>query len=116
MQGTFADWDELPLRASDAWLYTAAWDGLPTVLIEIGGLGLPVVASAVGGVPDLVTPETGWPVEGDAPEAYVAALRALLADRDAAVARAAALQARVRARHGFDGYAAAIRGLIGGAP
>jgi glycosyltransferase involved in cell wall biosynthesis len=116
MQGTFADWDELPLRASDAWLYTAAWDGLPTVLIEIGGLGLPVVASAVGGVPDLVTPETGWPVAGDDPAAYVAALRALLADRDAAVARAAALQARVRARHGFDGYAAAIRGLIGGAP
>jgi glycosyltransferase involved in cell wall biosynthesis len=112
LHGTFADWEELPLRSSDAWLYTAAWDGLPTVLIEVGGLGLPVVASAVGGVPDLVTPETGWPVEGDDPGAYVAALRALLADRDAAVARAAALQARVRARHGFEPYAAAIRARL----
>jgi glycosyltransferase involved in cell wall biosynthesis len=116
MQGTFISWDELPLRSADAWLYTAAWDGLPTVLIEVGGVGLPVVASAVGGVPDLITPETGWPVHGDDPAVYVAALRELLADPDTALARATALQARVRRRHDFEAYAAAIRSRVGGMP
>jgi glycosyltransferase involved in cell wall biosynthesis len=80
MQGAFASFDDLPLGEAEGFLYTSAWDGLPTILIELGALGVPIVASAVGGVPELIDEACGWPVPGDAGrEAYVAALRDLLA-------------------------------------
>jgi glycosyltransferase involved in cell wall biosynthesis len=105
----FGSYEELPLRDCDGWLYTAAWDGLPTILIECGAMGMPIVASAVGGVPELIDNMTGWPVQdaGD-PEAYVTALRAMLTDPEARRRRATALQARVRARHSPENFRAAL--------
>lgn len=105
----FASYDDLPLARSDGFLYTSAWDGLPTILIELGALGVPIVASAVGGVPELIDRETGWPVPGDSgPEAYVAALREMIGDPKARIARGKALQSRVRERHVMATYRAKI--------
>lgn len=89
----FATYDELPLSDSDGHLYTAAWDGIPTFLIECGALGLPIVASAVGGVPELIDNETGWPVPaGTGTDAYVSALYEMLDAPGEQVARAQNLQ------------------------
>ncbi len=105
----FGSYDELPLGDCDGWLYTAAWDGLPTILIECGAMGMPIVASAVGGVPELIDDTTGWPVkDADDPEAYVAALRAMLDDPEARSRRATALQKRVRTRHSPEAFRAAL--------
>lgn len=105
----FSSYDDLPLADSDGWIYTAEWDGLPTILIECAALGLPIVASAVGGVPELIDEETGWPVRaaGD-PMAYVAALREMLGDSDLRIRKVEALRARVRERHVFAAYAQKI--------
>jgi glycosyltransferase involved in cell wall biosynthesis len=59
----FNTYNEIPLDTCDCWLYTSAWDGVPTILIDIGFRGVPVVASAVGGIPELITSETGWPID-----------------------------------------------------
>ena len=101
----FARYDDLPLTDCDGWLYTAAWDGLPTILIECGAMGMPIVASAVGGVPELIDHTTGWPVhDADDPDAYVRALRKMLDDPEARRNRATALQARVRTRHSPENF------------
>jgi glycosyltransferase involved in cell wall biosynthesis len=105
----FAAYDELPLAESDGWLYTSAWDGLPTILIECAALGVPITASAVGGVPELIDEGTGWPVRppGDV-QAYVRALREMLGDARGRARKVQALQARVRERHSRVAYLAAI--------
>jgi glycosyltransferase involved in cell wall biosynthesis len=110
MKGPFKDYDELNLVDSDGWLYTAAWDGLPTILIELGAMGVPIVASAVGGVPELIDHETGWLVEDcDNVDAYVAALRDMLASPERRLAKVESLQMRIRDRHSVGSYEKSIR-------
>ena len=56
-------------------------DGIPTVLIEALALEIPVVATRVSGIPELVRHgDTGLLVEPDDPAALAAALARLLAD------------------------------------
>ena len=56
-------------------------EALPNVVLEAMAAGLPVAATAVGGVPELVTPaRTGWLAEPSDPPALAAALRRLLAN------------------------------------
>ena len=114
MRGAFKTYDDLDLEAADGWLYTAAWDGLPTILIELAMLGVAVTASAVGGVPELIKVETGWPVAAfDDPAAYVAALRDMLdGPEEERSRRARALQARVMARHTAGAFDVALAAVL----
>lgn len=56
------------MRASTALVLPSLWEGMPNVVLEALSAGLPVVATRVEGVEDLVTPGvTGWLVPaGDA--------------------------------------------------
>lgn len=76
-------------------------DGLPTVLIEAMALGVPVVATPVTGIPELVEhAHTGLLVPERDPAALAAAIHRLLVDREAAAQMAAA--ARLRVEREFD--------------
>jgi glycosyltransferase involved in cell wall biosynthesis len=109
----FSEYSQLPLNDADGWLYTSDWDGLPTILIELGAMGMPIVASAVGGVPELIDVSTGWPVDPDAGlEGYEAALRLMLADPEARQERAAALQRRIASRHDVATYEQAVAEIV----
>ena len=64
-----------------ALLYTSAWDGLPNVLLEATAAGLPVVASAICGVPEFINDQTGYPVfDINNADAYVAQIQRAIAD------------------------------------
>ena len=107
--GAFAAFAALPLADYDALLYTSSWDGLPNVLIEAGAQGLPIIASLVGGVGELIDDQTGWPVvRVDDAAAYIAAMTSLAADPERATKRAAALQARIADDHSWAHYAATM--------
>ena len=68
------------LAASDAVLLTSDNEGTPLSLIQAGLVGLPVVATRVGSVPDVVIDgQTGWLADRDA-SALATATLALLAD------------------------------------
>lgn len=113
LMGVYDGFDQLPLDDVDFLLYTSGWDGIPNVVLEGAQSGIPIVASAVGGVPEVVTPETGYPVEDtDRPAAYVAAIEQLLADPAAATRRSALLRAQVHDLFDADAYRATIARLL----
>ena len=76
-------------------------DGLPTVILEALLHRVPVVTTAVSGIPELIEDGvTGLLVGERDPAAIAAAVQRLIADRDAAVAMAE--RGRMRVRQQFD--------------
>jgi glycosyltransferase involved in cell wall biosynthesis len=95
--------DDVPemLAASDVFVLPTLSEGLPMSALEAMAAGLPVVAAAVGGVPELVDDgETGLLVPPGRPDALAAALGRLAADR--ALARRLGAAGRRRAQARFD--------------
>jgi glycosyltransferase involved in cell wall biosynthesis len=63
-------------------------EGMPNVVLEAFAYGIPVVATAVGGVPDMVDGRCGWIVPSGDPDSLAAALTETLRDRREAEHRA----------------------------
>ncbi|WP_407440768.1 glycosyltransferase family 4 protein [Rhodococcus sp. (in: high G+C Gram-positive bacteria)] len=72
-------WDIL--ADADLMCFPSGMDQAPNVILEAGAAGLPVIASTVGSIPEMVVDgETGLLVDHDDEDALLAALRLLLAD------------------------------------
>ena len=88
----------------DVLLLTSRSEGTPICLLEAGAAGVPVVASAVGGVEEIVAHErTGWLGEGVDEWAY--GLDQYLEDPRLREATGQRARVRVGARHGAAGLA-----------
>jgi glycosyltransferase involved in cell wall biosynthesis len=91
---TFTGWRrDLPevYAGLSAVVNTSLNEGTPVALIEALAAGVPVVATAVGGVPDIVRPgETGWLAPSGDVAALAAGLRAALRDGSNLAGRAQA--------------------------
>jgi glycosyltransferase involved in cell wall biosynthesis len=68
-------------RAADATVLSSSWENLPHTVLEALAVGSPVIATAVGGVPEVVRDgENGLLVPPNDADALAAALRRLLED------------------------------------
>ena len=68
------------LRASDAYVLASSWEGLPNTVMEALAVARPVVATGVGGVPELVLQgRTGLLAPARDPAALAAAMSELMA-------------------------------------
>ncbi len=108
-RGVYTSFDELDLSEFSFYLNTSAWEGLPTMIIQLMGAGLPIVTSKAGGISELVTSETGWPVPHDAdPESYITEIRQLFIHAEVARNRARAGQALAEQRHSWESFVKAL--------
>jgi glycosyltransferase involved in cell wall biosynthesis len=91
-------------------------EGAPTALLEAMAAGLPVVASAVGGVGELVRPDqTGWLFSPADPAALEAAIARVMADRNGSARVAEHARAAVE-RYAWSALAPRIEAVLSGAP
>jgi glycosyltransferase involved in cell wall biosynthesis len=86
------------LAGADALVVPSLYEGMPLVILEAMEARVPVVASAVSGIPEVVVDgETGWLVPAEDPVALAAALAEVTADPAGARQRGAAGRRRLDA-------------------
>jgi glycosyltransferase involved in cell wall biosynthesis len=106
------------MAAFDAWVLSSRTEGTPVTLFEAAAAGAPIVATAVGGVPDVVSPDEAVLVPSEDPGALAGAIRAVHDDRVSAVARAARARERIESAYAIgpwlDAYDDIFRRLVCG--
>ncbi|WP_157813878.1 glycosyltransferase family 4 protein [Microbacterium sp. BR1] len=112
----YAAFAELPLADFDVVIMTSEWEGLPLVMLEAMGSGIPVIAPLVGGVGEVLNDETGYPiVRFDDVGAYVEATESILTDYAAARARASRARALILGEFSsasFDARLCSVHGYL----
>jgi glycosyltransferase involved in cell wall biosynthesis len=100
------------IGASDVFVLPSVYDTLPSIVIEAMGMGVPVVATNVGGVPEQVEDGvTGVLVPPNDPTALADAVLALLDDPDRRQRMGKAARTRALEVFGLESYVARTRAL-----
>ena len=85
------------LKAFDIFILPSRKEGLPYTILEAGLAGLPVVASAVGGIPEIITSmESGILIRARDPREIARALKFLINEPKIKRALGAALRRKVK--------------------
>jgi glycosyltransferase involved in cell wall biosynthesis len=95
-------------RAFDAFVLSSRTEGTPIALLEAMDAEIPIVATTVGGVPDVIGPAHATLVPPERPAAIATALDELFAAPTAARERALMARRRVTTEFGADQWLAAI--------
>jgi len=107
--------DDVPAfwRDCDIAVLLSDHEGSPNALVEAAAMGRPLLATAVGGIPELVDDEVGALVDPDDSAAAASALARLVSDRALRERLGATAARRVEERYSMDafvdGHCAAIR-------
>ncbi|MCI4677908.1 glycosyltransferase [Rhodoblastus acidophilus] len=105
VKGSCANNNDLPAGKFGAFLYVASCCGSPDALFAAAKAGLPIIASDVGGIGELVDEDTGWLIE-DArnPAAYLEALREIRNNPEKVRKRLLKMRERLDLRHTWTFY------------
>ena len=101
------------LSAAQALVLPSFAEGLPVVIMEAMATGRPVIATAIAGVPELVTPDSGWLVRaGDAHALAQAICDMASTPTDRMTQMGHAARQRVFDRHDIDREAEKLAALF----
>ncbi|HJR64231.1 MAG TPA: glycosyltransferase, partial [Gemmatimonadaceae bacterium] len=106
--------------AFDIFVMSSRAEGTPIVAFEAMAAEVPIVATAVGGLPDVLAGGVAELVPNEDIEALAGRVRAVMGDREAAAHRARAARRRLESVYGIDawlaGYDTIYRGLHAARP
>ncbi len=113
LQGLFKEYSEIPFETCDVWLFTSQWEGLPTILIELGLRKVPLVASRIWGTADLISEDTAWPVDAVTKvDEYNVGIHEVLQNKTATRARAENLYSFIKSQHSPSKYDSAVKTIL----
>jgi len=101
-------------RAADAFVLPSRYEGFPMTILEAWAARVPVIATNVGGIPDVCTPENAVLVPRDDPAALARAMVELVHDPRRREALATAGHRLVRARYTWESVAKQYRAVYEG--
>lgn len=87
------------LRQADCFVMSSSWEGLPMALLEAGAAALPVIATPVGAIPDVLGKDCGYLTNV---EKLAQALDAVVDDYATAKMRGIRLKERIEAAYSLD--------------
>lgn len=97
--------------AFDIFMLSSRSEGTPMALFEAMAASVPIVATTVGGVPDVITPREAILVAPESANALANAVREIYAARDSAKERAEAARTRLTRAFGIDRWLDAYEGV-----
>jgi glycosyltransferase involved in cell wall biosynthesis len=103
------------MKAFDVFVLSSRTEGTPMVLLEAIAAGVPVVATAVGGIPDVVSSDEALLVPSEDPGSLADAVAHSLSDREAAAARAARAAKRLAEEYGAAEWVSRYDAVYAGA-
>lgn len=105
--------DDVPrlLAASDLFVSSSLWEGLPKVILEAMAAGLPLVATRVGDTPNVVQQEFGLLVSAGRPPELAEAICALLGRPERLPQMGAAAREYAALHHSSERWVQAVLGL-----
>ncbi len=92
------------LRAFDVVALSSRTEGSPMVVLEAMAAEVPIVATRVGGIPDMLSEREAILVDPENPEALAAGIRSSLTDTKASTDRAAQARARLATEFGNEAW------------
>lgn len=95
---------DMLFRAFDVFVLSSRTEGTPMVLLEAMRAGIPIVATRVGGVPDVLTEKEATLVPPENPAAMADAIRRIRAEPDLARSKAEAAQRRLEEHYTARGW------------
>lgn len=117
MLGAFDGVESLDFASFPLFLYTSEWDGTPTMVIAAALASIPVVASSVGGVGDIVSEERGFPIlEIENIDSYVSRIREVLDNPPLAESKAVLARHYVMTEHSDDSFIESLMNTPGYMP
>jgi L-malate glycosyltransferase len=99
------------MNAFDIYALSSLHEGIPMALLEAMALGLPIVASRVGGVPEVLTEAEGKLISADDMAGFTDALRELIVSPEARSRMGSTGSERVRRAHESKNTSARVREL-----
>lgn len=104
-KGVFNSLDELEYEKYIAFLNTSEWDGIPTILIQMAVAGLPIVTSAVGGIPELIDKNMGWLIDDiEDTDLFVTALKRVIIMKEDTLTRSLAAKESAAVQHNWTNF------------